>query len=633
MSYTSPDLPNAIWEGKELIEVRTGSDSDFPKIQPVLDGLKAQNIPYILRILSAHRTPEDMAQAAQDFPNIALPPSIQWALSLGNARVKLCIAAAWWSAHIAGMTASETQTPVIALPVPSTSSGLIDASFSMINMPPGIPNGFVPNNESALNLATKLYNLELPSNFNLITLNGVHLSQAEIDLISQLGLDICWDDNTSPIVLVYELLAGLDTKVNPEDVNIFIPAISEKDRLWPDGRMRQRIMRDDGTYMWIQKQHAEKYTNAILYAAQLIAMFNPSVKQKLDEYRQGLQDQVRQKELELYISQVLTPRKKELFDSWLWPKEKTMTLEKGDEELEKLWYELFYRWKNADLYIVPNTDPIQVLMLRSDRTSVFDIKLDLEIEGKGEIQTQISKLWAKFAEDRWMQTCFTDLPSNIPEELQDRCQTMELCKPLTMEVDGEEKGLELIFRNYNAGSLFNKFYKKGIENPYGVELPEGMEEWEKFPEPIFTPTTKDAQDTPVNSDMVRERFPDLIAKLEKLFAEFTAFIYERGYVVVDTKVEVFLNAQGEPVLGDEIFTPESSRFIKVEDFEAGRFISADKQIIRNLWKEFGWEKRLQEIIDDNPNADRFLKVSHEVTPDKRKELLDWYGDIHRAMAA
>lgn len=86
----------------------------------------------------------------------------------------------------------------------------------------------------------------------------------------------------------------------------------------------------------------------------------------------------------------------------------------------------------------------------------------------------------------------------------------------------------------------------------------------------------------MNSELVRSQYPDIIRKLQELFKEFTDFMYEKGYVVVDTKFEVFINSKGEWCLGDEILTPESSRFIKREDFEAGNYISADKQIIRNL---------------------------------------------------
>ena len=153
--YLSPEILPAIRSGEptDIIEIRTGSDSDFPKIKEVINSFKEKNVPYILRILSAHRTPQNMMETAQAFPKVLLPKNIQEVIDVSNLRVKFCIACAGGSAHIAGMTASETQTPIIALPVPSSSMGLIDATLSMMNMPPGVPNGFVPNNEIAIMVA------------------------------------------------------------------------------------------------------------------------------------------------------------------------------------------------------------------------------------------------------------------------------------------------------------------------------------------------------------------------------------------------------------------------------------------------------------------------------------------------
>ena len=153
--YLSPEILPAIRSGEptDIIEIRTGSDSDFPKIKEVINSFKEKNVPYILRILSAHRTPQNMMERAQAFPKVLLPKNIQEVIDVSNLRVKFCIACAGGSAHIAGMTASETQTPIIALPVPSSSMGRIDATLSMMNMPPGVPNGFVPNNEIAIMVA------------------------------------------------------------------------------------------------------------------------------------------------------------------------------------------------------------------------------------------------------------------------------------------------------------------------------------------------------------------------------------------------------------------------------------------------------------------------------------------------
>lgn len=129
---------------------------------------------------------------------------------------------------------------------------------------------------------------------------------------------------------------------------------------------------------------------------------------------------------------------------------------------------------------------------------------------------------------------------------------------------------------------------------------------------------------------MEEQHPEVVQKLKELFREFTDFAYERGYVIVDTKFEVFINSAGEWCLGDEILTPESSRFIKKEDFEAGNYISADKQIIRNLGEEFGWKRKWAELRETNPSA-KLLPVAHEVTEAKQAEVIAGYTGIYHSM--
>jgi phosphoribosylaminoimidazole-succinocarboxamide synthase len=163
-----------------------------------------------------------------------------------------------------------------------------------------------------------------------------------------------------------------------------------------------------------------------------------------------------------------------------------------------------------------------------------------------------------------------------------------LCKPLEAEIDGDVVQFELIFRNYLTGSLFDAC-QNGLD-PYGLNLPSGLEQWHKFETPIFTPTTKGIKDEPLNSETVRVKFPEIVSSLEKLFKDFTTFAYERGIIVVDTKFEIFVNSKGEWVLGDEVLTPESSRFISKEDFDAGNYISMDKQILRDFGKANNWKE-------------------------------------------
>ena len=305
----------------------------------------------------------------------------------------------------------------------------------------------------------------------------------------------------------------------------------------------------------------------------------------------------------------------------LWPLSKKTTDEKGISELEKLGYNLFYIGKNADLYTCPGDDA-KVLLVRSDRCSVFDIPLNLEIEGKGVSQTAISNNGAAFARETGIRTAI--LAENVDSSLEvaPRCQMMELCKPLEAEIDGEVVQFEFIFRNYLTGSLFEACQKGN--DPYGLELSSDLEQWHKFETPIFTPTTKGIKDIPLNTAKVREIFPEIISSLEKLFKEFTQFAEDNGIVIVDTKFEAFVNANGEWVLGDEVLTPESSRFIAKKDFDNGNFISMDKQILRDFGKKENWKEKAKEL-----NAGEKLEV--EVPDSIKNTILDGYSTILKSL--
>ncbi|MBP7742182.1 MAG: phosphoribosylaminoimidazolesuccinocarboxamide synthase [Aliarcobacter sp.] len=301
----------------------------------------------------------------------------------------------------------------------------------------------------------------------------------------------------------------------------------------------------------------------------------------------------------------------------LWPDSKKTTSEKGIPELEELGYNLFYIGKNADLYTCPGVDA-KVLLVRSDRCSVFDIPLNLLIDEKGVSQTTISNNGALFAKKSGIRTAILSETIDQSLAIAPRCQVMELCKPLEATINGEVVQFEMIFRNYLTGSLFEACQKGS--DPYGLDLPKGLEQWHKFEKPIFTPTTKGIKDEPLNSQIVRELFPQIVSSLEKLFADFTQFAQQRGIIVVDTKFEIFVNSKGEWVLGDEVLTPESSRFISSEDFEAQNYISMDKQILRDFGKENDWKNKAKDL-----KAGEKLEVN--VPQEIKNKILSGYTTI------
>ncbi|WP_418186254.1 phosphoribosylaminoimidazolesuccinocarboxamide synthase [Aliarcobacter vitoriensis] len=301
----------------------------------------------------------------------------------------------------------------------------------------------------------------------------------------------------------------------------------------------------------------------------------------------------------------------------LWPESKKTTNKKGIDELESIGYNLFYIGKNADLYSCPG-DEAKTLLVRSDRTSVFDIPLNLEIEGKGIIQTSISNFGADFAKKSGIRTAILSQTVDKALKVYPRCQLMELCKPLEANIDNEVVQFELIFRNYLTGSLFDAC-QNGID-PYGLNLPSNLKQWHQFETPLFTPTTKGVKDIPLNSQKVKDTFPEIISSLEKLFKDFTTFAYERGIVVVDTKFEIFVNSDGEWVLGDEVLTPESSRFIAREDFEEENFTSMDKQILRDFGKESNWKEQAKSLKTGE-------KLEVNVPKEIKDKILSGYSTI------
>jgi 5-(carboxyamino)imidazole ribonucleotide mutase len=132
-----------------VIEIRTGSDSDIPKIRAAHEALQALGVPYYERVLSAHRTPELMASEAR---------------KLEGAGVRVSIAAAGGAAHLPGMTASETLVPVIGIPVPTEALGGLDSLYSIVQMPEGCPVGAVGVGQAAAaaELAARIVALDDP---------------------------------------------------------------------------------------------------------------------------------------------------------------------------------------------------------------------------------------------------------------------------------------------------------------------------------------------------------------------------------------------------------------------------------------------------------------------------------------
>ncbi|RZQ64764.1 phosphoribosylaminoimidazolesuccinocarboxamide synthase [Amycolatopsis suaedae] len=237
--------------------------------------------------------------------------------------------------------------------------------------------------------------------------------------------------------------------------------------------------------------------------------------------------------------------------------------------------------KVRDLY---ETDG-DILLVASDRVSVYDVVLPTPIPDKGALLTQLSAWWF----DRT-----TDIVPNhvvsvtdVPAEFGRRAIR---CRPLKM------LQVECIARGYLTGLGLREYQRDGTVS--GVALPAGLREADRLPEPIFTPTTKasEGHDEFITfADVVNqigsetaERLRDLTLEIYRRGAERAA---ENGIIVADTKLEFGLDADGTITLGDEVLTSDSSRFWPADEWEPGRPQNGyDKQFVRDWARSTGWDQ-------------------------------------------
>jgi len=225
-------------------------------------------------------------------------------------------------------------------------------------------------------------------------------------------------------------------------------------------------------------------------------------------------------------------------------------------------------------------DDERLLLVASDRISVFDVVLPTEIPDKGRVLTGLSGFWFARTEDI--------VPNHLLALREDGRSTE--CRKLEM------LPIECVVRGYITGSGWKDY--KATGQVCGIQLPEGLKESEKLPEPIFTPTTKahTGHDEPLDREgavalVGEERFEELKDASIRLYRFASDYAAQRGIILADTKLEFGLDDGEKVVLGDEVFTPDSSRFWPAQGFQAGRGQpSFDKQYVRDYAESLGWDK-------------------------------------------
>ena len=233
--------------------------------------------------------------------------------------------------------------------------------------------------------------------------------------------------------------------------------------------------------------------------------------------------------------------------------------------------------KVRELYAL---DDERLLLVASDRISTFDVILPTEIPDKGRVLTGLSGFW--FARTR-------ELVPNHLLALQADGRSTE-CRRLEM------LPIECVVRGYLAGSGWKDYVSTG--EVCGHRLAEGLIESQQLPQPIFTPATKAETGHDENIDraaaveLVGEtRFDDVEATALALYSFASAYTPDRGIILADTKLEFGVDQDGRLVLGDEAFTPDSSRFWPVDAYTPGTTPpSFDKQFVRDYCESLRWDK-------------------------------------------
>jgi phosphoribosylaminoimidazole-succinocarboxamide synthase len=254
-----------------------------------------------------------------------------------------------------------------------------------------------------------------------------------------------------------------------------------------------------------------------------------------------------------------------------------------------------------------------LLMVASDRISAYDVVMPNPIPDKGRVLTQMSIFWFGLTAEIVPNHLLSE---EVPEEVSGRAIRVRKL---------EMYPVECVVRGYLSGSGWREYRESG--SVCGIELPAGLRESDRLPEPIFTPATKaEAGDHDENIDFERAAaligsrplMEDLRRISIELYRRAAGHAAERGIILADTKFEFGSSAGAEIVLGDEAFTPDSSRFWPAAEFEPGRpQPSFDKQYLRDWLDRSGWDHsppppQLPEEVVENTRA-KYLEAYERIT--------------------
>ncbi|MFN8941859.1 MAG: phosphoribosylaminoimidazolesuccinocarboxamide synthase [Acidobacteriota bacterium] len=253
--------------------------------------------------------------------------------------------------------------------------------------------------------------------------------------------------------------------------------------------------------------------------------------------------------------------------------------------------ELLVRGKVRDVYSI---DEGTLLFVATDRISAFDFILASGIPGKGQVLTQLSLFWFEYLRDLTPNHLLTADVREYPAKL--RPYEEQLAGRSMLVKRARMVDVECVARGYLCGSGWKDYQATGAI--CGIGLPEGLLDGSRLPEPIFTPATKaqSGHDENISFEFVLEKLGvELATELKRrtlaIYGKAAEYAATKGILLADTKFE-FGFVDGTLVLGDEVLTPDSSRFWPAGTWKpGGAQVSYDKQYVRNYLERIGWNKQ------------------------------------------
>ncbi|MCU7500783.1 MAG: phosphoribosylaminoimidazolesuccinocarboxamide synthase [Ignavibacteria bacterium] len=264
------------------------------------------------------------------------------------------------------------------------------------------------------------------------------------------------------------------------------------------------------------------------------------------------------------------------------------------------------------------------LFVVTDRLSAFDVIMSQGIPYKGEVLNKISEFWFNYTKDIIPNHLVSTNIKDFPKECLDYAKELEGRSMLVKKA--EVIPIECIVRGYITGSGWNDYLKTGKVS--GIELPKGLQESEKLPEPIFTPSTKaeiGEHDENITNERAREiAGEDVYNKIKNasiaIYKAASDYALSKGIIIADTKME-FGVYDGEVILVDELLTPDSSRFWPLDKYSKGKTQeSYDKQFVRDYLLSIGFNKQPpppplpEDVI--RVTSEKYLEALNKLTGNK-----------------